>query len=315
LLAQQVRSGLVETVHEGAAAVIGRDGALVAWSGDIDRPFYLRSAAKPFQAMVSQECGAGLAPLELALACASHLGFPVHVALAESMLAAAGLDESALGCPRDWPLGEKAQLDVVRAGVTRKRKIWHNCSGKHAGFLRACVAQGWPVDSYLDPDHPLQRKVIEEVSELGEYPVEQVGVDGCGAPVLRTTVRAMARLFLRLATEERLAPVFQAMHRYPALVGGNGEGDTEVAIATNSAAKGGAAGCVGIAVEDRFGIAVKSWDGLDTIANAAAVAVLEELRVTTSTASQALEPILRPPVMGGGTAVGVVEPRLVLERA
>jgi L-asparaginase II len=105
------------------------------------------------------------------------------------------------------------------------------------------------------------------------------------------------------------------MHRYPALVGGNGEGDTEVAIATNSAAKGGAAGCVGIAVEDRFGIAVKSWDGLDTIANAAAVAVLEELRVTTSTASQALEPILRPPVMGGGTAVGVVEPRLVLERA
>ena len=296
-------------------AVVGDDGELVAWSGGIDRPFYLRSAAKPFQAMVSQESGAGLAPLELAIACASHRGFPVHVALVESMLSAAGLDEAALGCPRDWPLGEKARLDVVRAGATGKRRIWHNCSGKHAGFLRACVAQGWPLDSYLDPDHPLQRQVIQQVSELGEYPVEQVGVDGCGAPVLRTTVRAMARLFLRLASEQRLAPMFQAMHRYPALVGCNGEGDTEIAIATNSAAKGGAAGCVGVAVEGRFGIAVKSWDGNGLVANVGAVAVLEELGLVPTPARRALEPVLRPPVMGGGTAVGVVEPRLVLTRA
>jgi L-asparaginase II len=288
---------------------------LVAWSGDIDRPFFMRSAAKPFQAMVSQESGAGLGPLEMALACASHRGFPAHIAIVESILGGAGLDESALGCPHDWPLGEKARHDVVRAGATRKRRIWHNCSGKHAGFLRACVAQGWPVDSYLDPDHPLQRRIIEQVSELGGYPVEQVGVDGCGAPVLRTTARAMARLFLRLATDERLAPMFKAMHRYPALVGCNGEGDTEIAIATNSAAKGGAAGCVGIAVEGRLGIAVKSWDGIGLVANAGAVAVLEEVGVTTATARRVLEPVLRPPVMGGGAAVGVVEPRLVLERS
>jgi L-asparaginase II len=123
----------------------------------------------------------------------------------------------------------------------------------------------------------------------------------------------MARLFMLLATEDRLAAVFAAMHRYPALIGANGEGDTEIAIATNSAAKGGAAGCVGIAVEGRLGVAVKSWDGLGAVANLAAVATLTELGVTSATAERALEPILRPPVMGGGAPVGVLERRFELK--
>jgi L-asparaginase II len=286
---------------------------VVAAAGDIDQPFFIRSSAKPFQATVSQEAGAGLTPLELAIACASHRGFPAHIALVASVLASGGLDESELQCPHDWPLAPEAQRIVVRAGASEPRRIWHNCSGKHAGFLRACVAQGWPIDTYRSPDHPLQQRVISFLAEIGEYDVQPVGVDGCGAPVVRTTVRAMALMYARLASESRLADVFETMHRYPALIGANGAGDTEIAIATNAVAKGGAAGCVGVGIEGRFGIAVKSWDGIGSIANIAAVSALEQLGVLTPTAVSALEPIVRPQVLGGGGQVGSYESRVRLE--
>jgi len=313
LLARQIRSGVTETSHHGSVAVVDRDGKLVARHGDIDRVFFLRSAAKPFQALVSQESGAGLDPMELAMACASHRGFPVHVALVESMLARAGLDETALQCPPDWPLSPVAAREMHRAGAGSRRRIWHNCSGKHAGFLRACVANGWPIESYLDPDHPLQREIVARVGELGSFPVGPIGVDGCGAPVLRTTARAMATLFGRLATDDDCAQVFGEMHRYPGLIGANGEGDTEIAIVTNSAAKGGAAGCVGVAVHDRLGIGVKSWEGLGSIGNLAAAAALHQLGVLVPTGVDSLGPILRPPVLGGDRVVGHIEAVFYLE--
>lgn len=313
MLAEQIRSGLVETRHDGAVAVVDDGGALVASAGDIDRPFFLRSAAKPFQATVSQEAGADLSPLEMAMACASHRGYPVHISLVLSMLASAGLEESALRCPRDWPLGDRARVSALQGGAREKRRIWHNCSGKHAGFLRGCASAGWSLESYLAPDHPLQRRVIDLVTELGEHPAAPVGVDGCGAPVLRTTARAMALMFARLGTEERLSPAFNAMHRYPALIGANGEGDTEMAIATHAAAKGGAAGCVGIALRRGLGIAVKSWDGSGLVANLAAATTLQAVGELTPTARSALGPILVPPVLGGGEPVGVLQSRLALE--
>ena len=136
-------------------AVLSADGSVLASFGDIDRPFYLRSSAKPFQAAVSQEAGARLDALELAMAAASHRGYPVQIALVESMLDRAGLDESSLRCPHDWPLAPGAARLVASKGATSPRRVWHNCSGKHAGFLRACASQGWPLDSYLSPEHPL----------------------------------------------------------------------------------------------------------------------------------------------------------------
>ena len=288
---------------------------MIGSSGDIDRPFYIRSSAKPFQATVSQEAGADLTPLEMAVACASHRGFPAHIALVSSMLRVAGLDESALQCPPSWPLASGASRLVVRQGGSEPRRVWHNCSGKHAGFLRACVAAGWPTESYLSPDHTLQRRVVAFVSELGEHQVEPVGVDGCGAPVLRTTVRAMALMFAKLATEHRLAHARAAMHQYPALVAANGEGDTEIAITLDGVAKGGAAGCVGVGLRDRLGLAVKSWDGLGAVANLGAAAALDQIGALTPTALTALESTMRPPVFGGGRPVGHLESRLVLEVA
>jgi L-asparaginase II len=292
--------------------VVDAGGSVVASSGDITRPFYLRSAAKPFQAYVSQSLGAGLSQLELAMACASHRGFPVQVALVRSMLGKADLDETSLRCPADWPLGAEAAETLVRSGAHSKRSLWHNCSGKHAGFLRACVAQGWPTDSYLSPDHPLQQAVIQYVSGAGDFDVEPVGVDGCGAPVLRTSALAMATLFSRLANDDRLVEVRTAMQRYPALVGVNGSGDTEIAIAIGGVAKGGAAGCVGVAVEGRLGLAVKSWDGSHTIASSVAANALDQIGVLNATSRKALSAFMTPPVLGGGREVGQIETRLEL---
>jgi len=237
----------------------------------------------------------------------------VHIALVHSILEGADLDEDALGCPPDWPLAAAAARIVLRGGAEEPRRIWHNCSGKHAGFLRACVAAGWPLGTYLDPDHPLQQRVIDFVSEIGGYSAEPVGVDGCGAPVLRTTVRAMATMFARLGTAPELGDVFTSMHRYPALVAVNGQGDAEIAMATDSAAKGGAQGCVGVAVAGRYGVGVKSWDGSGQVANLAAASVLEQLGGLSAIGREALEPIIHPPVLGGGRTVGRLEPSFELE--
>ena len=312
LLAVRARSGLVETMHHGAVAVADPDGELVAMAGDIDRPFYLRSVAKPFQAFVSQGAGASLAPVELALAAASHRGHPVHVAIVESMLADAGLEESHLRCPPSWPLSEVATRRLVASGERQPRAIWNNCSGKHAGFLRACAASGWPVDSYLHPEHPLQRGIVEFVTESSGHPAEPVGIDGCGAPVLRTTTRAMARLFARLAVMEDMSKIFDTMHRYPSLVSSNGEGDASIAVAANAAAKGGAQGCLGVAVGGRHGVAVKSWDGSMEAAVVGAIAALGQVGDLWPEAMRRLETLARPPVTGGGRVVGAVEPRLDL---
>ncbi len=313
MLAASIRSGLEETLHDGAVAVVDSDGALIASFGAVERPFYLRSAAKPFQAKVAQDHGADLAPVELAVACSSHDGDPVHVGLVESILGNAGLTSEDLGCPPDWPLGPAARERMLRKGLLVPNRLWHNCSGKHAAWLRACADQGWDKQSYLDPDHPLQQKIITFVSELGDHRVEPVGVDGCGAPVLRTTAVAMARLYSRLGSDDSLADVFEAIRQYPRLVSGVGNADAEIAVALGAAAKRGASGCIGIAMGDGLGVAVRSWDGLGRPADVGAIATLEALGRLTPTATSHLMPYSRPTVEGGGAAVGHIEPRVDLQ--
>lgn len=311
ILAVRNRSGLIETVHHGAVAVVDMSGEVVARSGDIDSVFYLRSSAKPFQALVAQEEGAEMSHQQLAVACASHDGEPVHIALVEQMLEEAGLDETSLRCPPSFPLAARAR-DLVASLNTEPRRVWHNCSGKHAGWLRSCVANSWPTETYLHPDHPLQQRIRALVGELGGFPVDPVGVDGCGAPVLRTTVRAMASMFARLAGDERFATVFAAMHNYPALVSGTGNGDALIATALHAAAKRGAAGCIGVAVKEQLGVGAKSWDGVGEVAEMAAAHALSSLMPPVAAISSALEPVLSPAVLGGGEVVGGFESRLVL---
>jgi L-asparaginase II len=123
----------------------------------------------------------------------------------------------------------------------------------------------------------------------------------------------MATMFARLAGDPDLTEVFTAMHRYPALIGGNGEGDTEIAIANDAVAKGGAAGCVGVAVRGRLGVGAKSWDGLGTVANLAAVTALDQLGVLSPAGRAALATLGSPVVLGGGLPVGRMLPTFTLD--
>lgn len=302
-----VRSGLVESRHPVSVAAVDTGGVVVFRSGGEQAiPFFLRSAAKPFQAAVSQRCGADLAPEQLAVAAASHTAQPVHVALVEEMLASAGLGSEDLLCPPAWPSAEAAGRRLAAAGVRAPQPIFHNCSGKHAAMLRACRARGWPLH-YTDPDHPLQQAILAEIEASTRETAGPVGVDGCGVPTFRSTVVGLAWGFARLATDPALAPVADAMSRFASLTRDGNRPEVELARWVPAAVKGGAQGCVGVAWRGGLGIAAKCWTGEDAPALAAVAVALGRLGILSEYGGQMLAGVARPEVTGGGRPVGHLE--------
>jgi len=312
VLARVVRNGLVEALHDGVVAAVDVDGRLLASAGDLDRPFFLRSASKPFQATVSQESGAQLSMQQMALACASHGGQPVHIAIVRDMLAEVGLDESALKCPPAWPFGEGAKEQLIAAGHREPRAIWHNCSGKHAAMLRACLAAGWPIEEYLDAQHPLQQRIAETIHQVLGMNHGPVGVDGCGVPTFRGTARSMAGAYATLGSDTRFAPAWVAMHRWPALTSDTSQPAAHIATWLDAAAKHGAEACLGVAVRNRLGVAAKVWDGSPRAVGVGMVAALDQLGLVSGPARQALREISHPPVLGLGVPQGMIEPMVQL---
>lgn len=315
MLAQVVRSGLVEAVHDGAVAVVDTSGRITHRYGDVDRPFFLRSSAKPFQATATSELAGPTTDEELAITCASHDGDPAHVAIIERILASVGLSESDLECPPDWPGSPASARRVAAAGHVAPRRVWQNCSGKHAGMLAACVAQGWPTTGYVDPAHPVQQAITALMVEVFGAGVTPVGVDGCGAPVFRGSTRDLASGFARLVTDDRFASVARAMSRFPALTSGERHADLPIAVWLGGVAKRGAEGCLGVALPGRGALAVKVWDGAERAVAAAAWSALDVVGWVPRGARENLELELCRPVLGGGGQVGVVESTFVLEQS
>src|SRR5512133_3582369 len=176
VVAEIVRSGLVEGHHYGSVVALAADGA-VAWSvGSVDTAVLPRSSNKPIEALAMVRLGLDLPPELLALACASHSGEAFRVEGARRILASAGLDESALQTPADYPLDDAAREELIRAGGSRS-SILMNCSGKHSAMLATCVANGWDTATYLDPEHPLQQGILATFTELTGEPA-RVAVDG-----------------------------------------------------------------------------------------------------------------------------------------
>jgi L-asparaginase II len=297
IVAEVVRSGFVESVHHGIVAVTNGRGV-----GDVDRPFFPRSSNKPLQTVGMLDCG--LIPrdeADLALMSGSHDGEPFHVQRVREMLAAAGLGPEALRCPADLPLGAAAHRDWLRSGGPAE-PILMNCSGKHAGMLATCVLNGWPLDSYLDPKHPLQVALADTVSRLAGEPIAATGVDGCGAPVLAISPGALARAFLRLVEAAPGTPerrVADAMRAHPALVAGTGTDDTVLmGSVPGLLAKKGADGVAAAAMPGVGAVAVKISDGSARARMPVLLAALRELGVAV--------PPMDEVVLGGGRPVGEV---------
>lgn len=283
--------------------VAATTGGVVEAAGPLGEPFFLRSAAKPFQAAVSQREGAGLGTEQLAVASASHGGQPVHVAYVRSMLAEVGLSEEHLRCPPARPMSIGADRAAAAAGDREERRVYHNCSGKHTGMLRACLARGWPLE-YTDPEHPLQQANLAYVAEVTGCDPSPVGVDGCGVPTLRATVACLARGFARLATAPDLAEVNAAMYRYASLTSDGDRGEAVLSRWGSATVKGGAMGCIGVAHRSGVGIAAKCWTGASEPALMGAIRMMRRLGLLADHPFGELAALAAPPVLGGGASVG-----------
>jgi L-asparaginase II len=301
-LAEVVRSGFVESRHSGSVVVLDAAGEVTAWAGDVLGPVFPRSSNKPMQAAGMLAAGLEATPPQLAIISASHRGQPAHVAAVREVLG--DIPTSALGCPPDYPLSDDARDAVVRAGGERAPLLM-NCSGKHAGMLRTCAVNGWPLVGYLDPAHPVQLAIRHGVESLAGEPAGAVGVDGCGAPVLAVSLRGLAAAFLRLVSAEpgtAQRRVADAMRTHPDLVSGTDRDgdDTHLMRAfPGLLTKIGAEGVMAAAVPGVGAVALKIDDGASRARLPVLAAGLSRLGYPLGTYSDMS-------VFGGGSRVGTV---------
>lgn len=311
LLARVVRDEFVESVHYGSVIALGADGSPATRLGRPDTPCYPRSANKPLQALAMVRAGLDLDGELLALACASHSGEPFHIAGVRRILATAGLDEDALQCTPGLPLGERALTDHLAAGLG-SAPLYMNCSGKHAAMLATCVANGWPVGNYREPDHPLQQAIRATIEELSGESVAATGVDGCGAALFAISLTGLARAFGRIAAAAEGTPehrVAAAMAGHPEWVAGTGRDATElmsrlpkITGTPGVIAKDGAEGVYALGLPDSSAVAVKIADGSARARPVAMVAALAGLGIDTASLSD----LGTPPVYGHGEPVGAI---------
>ncbi len=278
------RGRIVESIHFGAVAVVDSGGRLLAGLGDSKAITFLRSSAKPFQALPFIERGGDqtfhLTSKEVALICGSHDGTDEHVEVLKGIQAKVGVQERDLLCGVH-PMSHLPTVEAMRARGEVPTPNRHNCSGKHTGMLAAARMRGLPIADYINPEHPVQKAILETLAEMCSVPVEQieVGIDGCSVPNFAIPLYNAALGFARLCDPRGLLVeratacrrITQSMMANPAMVGGPGRFDTLLmeACSGHIVAKGGAEGymILGImggvlgAESPGVGIAFKISDG------------------------------------------------------
>jgi L-asparaginase II len=278
-LAAARRGGLIESIHFGHVAVVDARGGLVESRGDHDFPTYLRSCAKPLQALAVLETGAadayGFTGPELAAMCGSLNGQDFQVEVVRSILAKIGLDENYLKCGPQRPSHRPTAEQLRRKGEPFAA-IHNNCAGKHAAMLALCVHLGHSVADYDVPDHPVQQMILAIIAETCAVVREKIGigVDGCGVPVFRLPLKNLALAYAGLADpaaagwpEPRRIAVARLMGAaldHPEMIAG----DERLCTALMRAAPGrflakvGGEGSYAVSWPERgLGLAVKITDG------------------------------------------------------
>ena len=333
LLIEARRDPIVESRHRGHLCVITGADETITELGSPDTVTFLRSSGKPFQAVPLVTSGAadrfGFDEKEIAIACGSHSGEPIHVDTVHAMLQKIGLDESALKCGTHVPFSAEAARKLAVADK-KPSVLQNNCSGKHTGMLALALHVGAPTGTYDQLSNPVQEQIVRTVSEFSDVPAEQIaiGVDGCGVPVFGMSVRAMAMMYARLVCMPRFLSqrarnacrrIVSAMINFPEMVGGTVDRlDTELIRVGRGRliSKIGAEGVytVGVLPSDRWpdglGLALKIEDGDDRRARPPAVIeALRQLNVLDDNALQTLSPYAAPSIVNHrGERVGSVTP-------
>lgn len=333
------RGAITESRHRGHVVAVESDGNVVASLGAPHNVTFLRSSAKPLQALPLLVSGAaerfGFTDEEVALACASHNGEPIHTKVVASMLEKIGLGPESLHCGVHEPYGLEAAA-VLRANNELPNVLHNNCSGKHVGMLAVALHLGAPIENYESAENAVQIAIAQVVSQFTDVPVEDfaVGVDGCGAPIFGISMRAMALAYARLVsppssfdkpTRDACERIVRVMTAYPELIGGSSQRlDTEIMRAARGrvVSKVGAEGVytAGILPCERWpkglGLALKIEDGDDK--RARPTVVVESLRQLGVLYDDSLEAVSRyaffPVQNRRGDVVGEIRASFQLSR-
>ncbi|MDH6112231.1 L-asparaginase II [Kitasatospora sp. MAP12-15] len=305
VLAEVVRSGFTEGHHRGSLVVLAADGSVDLALGEPERPIFPRSCNKPFQAVATLRAGLPIEGELLALAAASHSGESFHLDGVRTILSGAGLTADALQTPSDLPLDQVEAELLLAAGGTRAPLLM-NCSGKHAAWLAASVANGWGTADYLDPAHPVQQLAQQALEEASGESIAAFGTDGCGAPLHAVSLVGLARGYRSLlVAEPGSAPrrVADAMRAHPEYVAGTRRPDTWLMQAVPGAlSKMGAEAVQAVALPDGRALAFKIDDGAARALGPVLAAVLRRLGLR----HEVLDRIGAAPLHGGGAVVGEI---------
>ncbi|MEV5895726.1 asparaginase [Nonomuraea fuscirosea] len=295
MIVEVVRSGFVESTHQVRVLTVDAQGRPVETRGAVHVPISPRSSMKPLQALGMLRAGLDLEGELLALACGSHSGEPFHVDGVRKILAGAGLAEEALLCPEDYSFD--------RASTERSR-VRMNCSGKHSAMLATCVLNDWPLSTYLEPAHPLQRAIRATVEEFTGERIAASGVDGCGAPLFFVSMLGVTRAFRAFAQSSEDSyerKIFDAMRTHPEWTSGTDRAEARLMRALPGLmVKTGAEGFEAFVFEDGRTGTVKVEDGSGRARVPATVAALRSLGLD----APELAELAAPPVLGGGRPVG-----------
>ncbi|EFV76703.1 asparaginase [Cytobacillus pseudoceanisediminis] len=322
-LVEEVRGGLVENIHTGI--ICGMNDQLESFYqvGDEEHYTYFRSASKPIQALPVFLTDIidkyGLTEQEAALFTASHRGEPYHIKALESMLAKLPVKEEELYCPPSYPLNIQPREEMIRQGI-QKRRLYHNCAGKHMGFIAVCREWGFPVEGYWKEDHPLQKHIMDILSHLSGIPVSaiHIGIDGCGTPVFAIPLKRMSEVYLKLACPDLIQdPQLQlAVNKMTAIMNNqfNMVASQHFICSIlledkNIVAKGGAQGvyCFGLKKE-RAGFALKVLNGSEDVWPNIVASILEQIHYSNHETIKNLRN-LRPSVIrnDAGMEVGSIK--------
>ena len=311
VVAELVRDGFTESFHHGVLAVVDQHGSTLLERGNPDAIVYPRSTLKPLQAIAVMETGVELSPLNLTLTTASHCGSAQHREAIRALLKEYGLDESALRCPKDWPLGNAERAQYLAEGHETS-SLAMNCSGKHAGFLAACTHAGFGTEDYLGFDHPLQQAIVETITRYtGEAPTF-TSRDGCGAPLHALSLRGLARGIAKIAagTSEHEQQLLNAVRDNAWAIDGEGRDNTVTIETLGGIAKIGAEGLVVIGTPSGVAVAVKILDGAMRATSLVALAALEQVGAISPADATALSARMAHPVSGGEAIIGALEVQL-----
>ena len=312
------RSNFTESTHYGVAVLINSSGEILKEWGNSNILIYPRSALKPIQSLNLYKDGMAealkLSDELIALTTASHHAENIHQKMINGWLKKIDLKESHLSCGPSWPWNIKDQF-VAHLKYKVKRKIFHNCSGKHCGHLAVCKHKNLPIKNYQNKDHPIQKDLIKLIEDLSKYKIKNVGVDGCTLPNPLIPLKKFALAAAQLADYKKLNEhsviakrIFDSCVKFPEITGGTKSVNSILTKLANGRVffKNGAEGVfVAIIPETKSALAVKIMDGTRRAAEAAIAGLISKLKIISN---NKIKKIKKNPIKNStGQIIGTVK--------